>query len=72
MKPMEIIFLVEQDPEGGFTAKALEYSIFTQGETLEELKTNIKDALLCHFDSKDGIPALIRLHIVREETLIYA
>ena len=44
----EIIFIVEEDVESGYTAKTLGYSIFTQGETIEELKENIKDALECH------------------------
>ena len=46
----EIIFIVEEDVESGYTAKALGCSIFTQGETIEELKENIKDALECHFE----------------------
>ncbi|MDI6732227.1 MAG: 2-oxoisovalerate dehydrogenase [Candidatus Margulisbacteria bacterium] len=68
----EIIFMVEEDPEGGFTAKALGHPIFTEGETLEELRKNIKDALECHFDKSEYTPSVIRLHIVREETLAYA
>lgn len=46
----EIIFLIEEAQEGGFTAKALGESIFTEGETIEELKNNIKDAVDCYFD----------------------
>ena len=68
MKVKEIIFLVEEDPEGGYTAKALEHSIFPEGETLEEVKKNIKDALRCHFNDEVDIPSVIRLHIVKEET----
>jgi predicted RNase H-like HicB family nuclease len=71
VKP-ELIFMVEEDPEGGYTAKALGYPIFTEADTLEELKKNIKDALECHFDKKTDIPAVVILHIVREETLAYA
>jgi len=67
----EIIFVVEEDPEGGYTAKALGYSIYTQGETLEEIKKNIKDALKCHFKENE-IPLYVRLHIVKEETFTYA
>jgi len=52
----EIIFILEEDIEGGYTARALEFPIFTQGETLEEVKRNIKDALRCHFDEEDKIP----------------
>jgi len=72
MNVNEIIFVVEEEPEGGFNAKALGYSIFTQGDTLEELKVNIKEALECHFDKKELSPSIIRLHIVKEEMLAYA
>ncbi len=46
----EIIFLVEESLDGGFEARALGYSIFTQGETLEELKEMLLDAVDCHFE----------------------
>ena len=72
MKLQEMIFMVEEDPEGGYNAKALGESIFTQGETLDELKLNIKEALTCHFDNENEIPGLIRLHIVKEELVEYA
>ncbi|MDA2920382.1 2-oxoisovalerate dehydrogenase [Desulfobacterota bacterium AH_259_B03_O07] len=72
MKINEIIFMVEEDPEGGFTAKALGHSIFTEGETLEEIKESIKNAIKCHFDKEEDIPSIVRLHIVKEETFIYA
>jgi len=68
----EIIFLVEEDPEGGYTAQSWGINaIFTQGDTLDQLKKNIKDALSCHYDSPKEIPECIRLHIVREERLAY-
>lgn len=63
MKVKEIIFIVEEDPEGGYNAKALYCSIFTEGESLEELKENIKDAIKCHFDKEEDILPLIRLQI---------
>jgi len=69
MQNKEIIFLVEEDPEGGYTTRGLGYSIFTEGETLVELKENIKDALRCHFDKVEEIPSVIRLHIVKEEVV---
>jgi len=47
----EIIFVIEESPEGGYKAKALGYSIFTEGKIIEELKQNIKEAILCHFDT---------------------
>ncbi len=55
----EIIFLIEEAPEGGYTARALGESIFTEGDTLEEIKRNIKDAVDCHFHD-DARPELIR------------
>lgn len=61
MPMKEIIFLIEEDPEGGYNAQALGESIFTQGETTEELKENIKDALRCHFDNENDIHKIIRL-----------
>ena len=48
----EIIFIVENSDEGGYTAKALGHSIFAEGETMKEVKVNIKAAVKCHFDKK--------------------
>ena len=64
----EVIFLVEEDPGGGFTAKALDHGIFTEAENLEELKDMIQDAVRCHFD-KAKKPPIIRLHIVKDEVV---
>ena len=63
----EIIFIVEESPEGGFEAKALGHSIFTDGDTLEELKNNIKEAVHCHFEI--DAPKMIRLHYIKEEVI---
>nr|WP_233488523.1 2-oxoisovalerate dehydrogenase [Petrotoga sp. 9PW.55.5.1] len=71
LKIKEIIFLVEEDPEGGYNAKALGESIFTEADSLEELKENIKNAIKCYFDREEDIPNIIRLHIVKEETIPY-
>ena len=65
----ELFFLVEESPEGGYTARALGASIFAQGETLDETRANIRDAVDCHFD--DAKPKVIRLHIVKDEILSY-
>ncbi len=62
----ELIFLVEDAVEGGYIAKALGEGIFTEGETLPELRENIKDAVRCHF-SIENLPKIIRLHLVKEE-----
>lgn len=64
----EIIFVIEDSDEGGYTAKALGFSIHTEGETLNELKENIKDAIKCHFDAEE-IPRIIRLHMVKDEIM---
>jgi hypothetical protein len=64
----EMIFMVEVAPEGGFTAKALGASIFTEAETLEELREQVRDAVRCHFEEGQG-PKVIRLHFVREEVI---
>jgi len=64
----EIFFLVEDAPEGGFTAKALGESIFTEADSLEELHVNVRDAVKCHFD-EGKVPKMIRLHFVHEEVL---
>ena len=66
----EIIFMVEDSPDGGYTAEALGQSIFTEAETVPELKANILDAMKCHYDS--NVPKIIRLHFVKEEVLQYA
>jgi hypothetical protein len=66
---LEIIFLVEEDLSEGFTAKALSESIYTQGQTLEELRANVKDAVACHFEEQENKPSLIRLHFVRDEVI---
>ena len=62
----EIIFLVEEAPEGGFTARALGESIFTEADNLSELHTKVRNAVKCHFD-EEKTPKIIRLHHVREE-----
>jgi hypothetical protein len=64
----ELLFLVEESPEGGYTARAVGLSIFTEADNLDDLRRNIREAVECHFESGDA-PKLIRLHIVREEIL---
>ena len=64
----EVFFVIEEALEGGFTVKALGESIFTEAETMEELRVNVKEAVECHFDA-DKMPRLIRLHFVKEEVI---
>lgn len=64
----EIIFNIEDAAEGGYTARALGHSIFTEAQSLDELRDNVRDAVRCHFDEGTG-PKLIRQHFVRDEVL---
>lgn len=64
----EIIFIVEESLEGGYEAKALGEAIFTEAESLQELKESIRDAVKCHFDENE-MPRIIRLHFVKEEVI---
>jgi hypothetical protein len=64
----EIIFLVEQDEDGGYIARALNESIFTDADDLPALHLNVRDAVRCHFDEGVG-PKRIRLQFLREEII---
>lgn len=68
MPDTEIIFSVQESPEGGYEAQALGHDIFTQGETLEELREMVRDAVKCHFD-EGSAPSVIRLHFVKDEVM---
>ena len=68
MNGTEIIFEVEESPEGGFEARALGHAIFTEAETLDELRGMVRDAVRCHFDPETP-PRLIRLHLVKDEVI---
>jgi hypothetical protein len=62
----EIIFIVEDAPEGGLVARAVGEGIFTQAANIDELRDRIRDAVRCHFD-EGNVPKLIRMHFVRDE-----
>jgi hypothetical protein len=64
----ELIFLVEEAPEGGYTARALGASIFTEGDDVQTLERNVRDAVHCHFDEAER-PRMVRLHFTREEVI---
>jgi hypothetical protein len=66
--PSEIIFVVEEAPEGGYVAHGLGASIVTEADSLGELREMIRDAVRCHFDDAER-PAVIRLHMVRDEVI---
>lgn len=69
MGDQEIIFVVQESPDGAYEARALGYSIFTDGESLEELRKMVRYAVACHFDEAEGNPSLIRLHLVKDEVI---
>jgi hypothetical protein len=64
----EIIFVVEESPEGGFTARALGQSIFTEADDFAALGENVRDAVRCHFEEHE-MPHVVRLHFTREQVL---
>ena len=64
----EIIFVVEESPEGGYEARAIGHSVFTEADTLDELRKRVQDAVRCHFEPAE-MPDLIRLHQVRDEVI---
>jgi len=64
----EVIFLIEEAPEGGYQARALGHDIFTEADSFDELKRMVQDAVQCHFEEKD-MPRLIRLHTVKDEVI---
>jgi len=64
----ELIFMVEEAPEGGFLARALGASIFTEADTLADLPDKVRDAVRCHFEEGKA-PKIVRLHHVREEVI---
>ena len=71
MSGTEIIFEVSEDElDGGYSASALGFGIHTQGDTLDELRRNVKEAVDCYFDDVMERPRLIRLHYVRDEVLV--
>ena len=65
----EIVFLVEDDPEGGYTARAVGASIFTEADDVDQLREMIRDAVRCHFPDEAERPRVIRLHWVRDEVM---
>lgn len=65
----EIVFLIQDDPDGGYTARALGESIFTQADDLNTLRDMIRDAVRCHFPDEQARPKVIRLHRVHDEVI---
>ena len=65
----EIVFVIEEDPEGGYTARALGESIFTQADDMPTLRDMVRDAVRCHFPDASARPKMIRLHFVSDEVI---
>lgn len=68
MKESELVFLVEDAPEGGYVARALGEAIFTEADTFDDLRQMVRDAVACHFDDAER-PSIVRLHFVHDELL---
>lgn len=64
----EIVFVVEEAPEGGYVARAVGQAIVTEAETMTDLHAQVRDAVMCHFEP-NAAPKLIRLHFVRDEVI---
>jgi len=66
----ELLFLVEEAPEGGYTAHAATLAIVTEADTLDELRANVREAVQCYFDDDDPArPQVLRLHLVHDEVI---
>jgi len=68
MSTSELVLVVEEAAEGGYTARALGEPIFTEADDLDQLRTMVRDAVICHFDEQER-PRVVRLHLVRDELL---
>ena len=68
MTQSETIFSVQESPEGGYEAQALGFPIFTQAESMDELKSMLREAAACHF-GENSKPSVIRLHVVKDEVI---
>ena len=66
----ELIFEIRDAEEGGFNARALGHAIFTQADSWEELKNNIREALNCFFDTVEEQPKLVQMHYVKDELML--
>jgi hypothetical protein len=65
----EIVFIIEEDPDGGYSARALGQSIYTEADTYAALKDLVRDAVRCHFPNVAERPRMIRLHFIRDELI---
>jgi len=66
---IEIVFLVEEAPEGGYLPRSIEHAIFTEADSMQKLLNQVRDAVRCHFEPADA-PAFIRLHGLDRDMLL--
>jgi hypothetical protein len=66
---MELIFEIRDAEEGGYCARALGYAIFTEGDTWEDLRANVLEAVSLHFEDTPVQPRLVQLHYVKDELI---
>ncbi len=64
----ELVFEITQESDGGFCAECLTHDIFTQADTWNELRDNVREAVAAYFFDQIA-PTVIRLHLVRDEVL---
>ena len=67
----ELVFEVLQEADGGYCAECLTENIFTQGDTWDQLRKNVLEAVTAFFFDRPA-PAKIRLHLVRDEVMSVA
>lgn len=65
----EIVFVIEEDPDGGYNARALGESIFTQADDMPTLRESVHDPVQCHFPDANARPKMIRLHFVSDDVI---
>ena len=63
----ELVSVVEEDPDGGYSARSVGESTFTEADSIDELRATIREAVACHCDEPEDRPKLIRLHVTRDE-----
>jgi predicted RNase H-like HicB family nuclease len=68
----ELVFEVTQEDDGGFCAECLSENIFTQGDSWEALRQNVREAVRGYYFDRPAAPERIRLHLVRDELLTTA
>jgi predicted RNase H-like HicB family nuclease len=64
----ELVFEITQEGDGGYCAECLTENIFTQGDSWEQLRANVKDAVAAFYFDQPS-PDRVRLHLVRDEML---